>query len=175
MRLASKCLLKCADLPFGRERYSPYKLHNIHLFIILDNIVKNFYTSNLVLQVVAVDIGNGKKLTIVFYGDNTYADVFPSAVVPFEIGLATFVAEKRPLLDKAVKEALYEKNRMGTRRKNEFNFLFKPINRCLKSQREFLFFLLGSVVRCLNTEQNIVLIWVVKINYILISIGNRRE
>lgn len=46
---------------------------------------------------------------LIFYGDKTTARMYKNALVPFDEGFATFVPGKRVLLDKAVKEALYEK------------------------------------------------------------------
>lgn len=48
-------------------------------------------------------------VNVTFYGDHTTAKMYISTLVSFEQGLKTYVKDKRLLLDKAVKEALFEK------------------------------------------------------------------
>lgn len=48
---------------------------------------------------------------LVFYGDRTNAKMFKNTLTTFDEGCASFKPGTRLLLNKAVKEALYEKNK----------------------------------------------------------------
>lgn len=59
-------------------------------------------------------------VNLIFYGDRTRAKMFKTTLVTFDEGLKTFEPGKRMLLDKAVKEALYEKQKQHIA-ENAFN------------------------------------------------------
>lgn len=49
------------------------------------------------------------KVELVFYGDRTRAVLHKEHLMPFDDGCALYSPGTRPLLNKAVKEALFEK------------------------------------------------------------------
>lgn len=51
------------------------------------------------------------KANLVFYGDGTKAKMFKTTLMPFDEGIKTFEECSRILLNKAVKEALYDKHK----------------------------------------------------------------
>lgn len=50
-------------------------------------------------------------VNLIFYGDRTKAKVYKNTLMNFEDGSKTFKEGNRILLNKAVKEALFEKQR----------------------------------------------------------------
>lgn len=48
-------------------------------------------------------------VNVVFFGDNTRAKMFKTTLVTFEEGAKNFIPGDRILLNKAVREALYQK------------------------------------------------------------------
>lgn len=48
-------------------------------------------------------------LELRFYGDRTKAKMFKTALIPFDKGAENFIPGSRHLLNKAVKEALFDR------------------------------------------------------------------
>lgn len=55
-------------------------------------------------------------INVIFYGDQTRAKMYKTQLKPFDDGAKDFIPGNRVLLNKAVKEALYEKGKDRVRK-----------------------------------------------------------
>lgn len=72
------------------------------------HMIKNFNFYNLYnFQILNFSV-NDNKANLIFYGDKTLAKMFKTTLMPFDEGIKTFREGPRLLLNKAVREALFE-------------------------------------------------------------------
>lgn len=63
----------------------------------------------------------GNQVNLVFYGDRTVAKMFKSSLMPFKEGIQNFKEGPRILLNKAVKEAVFEMYKESQKKKLKKN------------------------------------------------------